>query len=56
MDPSLYREYKLHKKDQMFFRKIKIDLFKADIYSMGINLLYTANGKKFHFINRESKY
>ena len=46
-------KYKDKKNVNWWNHEIKIDCFKADIYSIGLTLLYTALGKKLVKSNSE---
>ena len=56
LDPLLFREYKLHRHDEDFFeRLVHLDVFKTDIFSLGVTMLEIAAGKRFRHANRSEK-
>ena len=53
MDPILHKSYLIWQRNKRITPKAVVDLFKTDIYSMGLSLLNAATGKSIKSINTE---
>ena len=52
-DPILYQSYLTYQKNKRIVPKAIVDLFKTDIYSMGLSLLNAATGASIKSINSQ---
>ena len=55
-DPILYQSYLTYQKNKRIVPKAIVDLFKTDIYSMGLSLLNAATRTTIKSINSNKMY